>query len=100
MWVDEAKVWGGPANRHTYLLRYSDANLVEDLFEYLVAFLLLVFEVIVHDVVDGVAHHLLFHVHRRALALKIVHDALDLWKVESPVHALHRLSELRSDHQH
>ena len=76
------------------------ANLVEDLFEYLVAFILLVFELVVHDVVNRVTHHLLFHVHRRALALKVVHDALDLRKVESPVHALHRLSYLHFDHQH
>lgn len=82
--------------RKTHLLRYPDANLIEDLFEDLVAFLLLVFEIVVHDVVDRIVHHLLLHVHRRALTFEIIHDPLDLREVEPSVHALHRLFDTKS----
>ena len=85
-------------HKETHLLRYSDANLIEDLFEDLVAFLFLVLQIIIHDIIDRVTHHFLLHVHRRALTLKVVHDPLDLREVEAPVHALHRLSN--TDRQH
>ena len=89
--------------RKTYLLRYSDANLIEDLLEDLIAFLLLVLEIVVHDVVDRIIHHLLLHVHRRALAFEIIHDPLDLREVEPSVHAFHRLFDTKSQpgqHRH
>lgn len=90
----------------TYLLSDRDANLVEDLLEDPISLDLLLFFALcdedntgkrslrvslptgmkdgalaltgVHRVVDGVRHHLLLHVHRRRLLLKVHHDLLDL----------------------
>ncbi len=77
--------------QRTHLLGNINANLVQDLFEDLVSFLLLVLEVIVHDIIDGVGHHLFLHVHSRALSFKLHHDALYLGKVKALVHSTHCL---------
>ena len=78
----------------TNLLGQVDTYLIEHLLQDLVALFLFVFQAFVHDVVDCIRHHLLFHVHSSTLLLKLVHDALNLREIEATIHSTHRLRSI------